>query len=204
MRRWLALAVALLAAAAGVLLLLVAVDVHRARSTLAAGDVTYRTMPHAAYWRAPQFVPGIARSLLGIDDDVAVREAFQSFKLGIPRELYFVAGDQIVAYRSAAQAMLARISDVDHNAVRRSLELNLTGVLELISFPGGDPNERQKHLPRAADDFRQAMALDPTNADAKTNLELTLRLEQNPNHRGGAQSGLGGTTAKGEESGSGY
>ncbi len=204
MKRRLALSGALLLAAGGVFLLLIAVDVHRWQSRMAAGDVAFRSNPRAASWKPAEIVPGVARGLLGVDDDLQVRQAFLSFKLGMPRQLYFVAGDQVVAYRSAAQAMLARISDGDHDKSRKSQELNLTGILELISFPGGDPNERQKHLPRAAADFRQAIVLDPTNDDAKTNLELTLRLMQNPNHRGGAQSGLGGTTAKGEESGSGY
>jgi hypothetical protein len=202
--RWVGLVAALALAAAGVGALLLAVDVHRWRGQVAAGDVAYRTDPRAAKWKPTQLLGGVAEGLLGVQDDLAARQGYLAFKLGQPRKLYFVAGDQIVAYRSSAQALLARISDGDHDTSRRAQELNMIGILELISFPGGDPNERQKHLPRAAADFRQAILLDPSNADAKTNLELTLRLMQNPNHRGGAQSGLGGTTAKGEETGSGY
>lgn len=205
MKRRLALALALLAAAAGVFLLLLAIDVHRWQARLAADDVSFRTAAaRRDLWRPPQLLPGLARGLLGLDDDLRSRQALQIFDLGHPRTIFFVAGDQTIAYRSEAQALLSRAVDTDRNRPRASQELDLLGILELIAVGGGDPGERQKYLPRAADDFRQAIGLDPTNADAKYNLELTLRLLQISHESGGARSGLGGVTARGEESGNGY
>jgi hypothetical protein len=206
MRRWLALAAAAVALAAGIFLFLLAVDVHRWQSRLAADDIAFRTAEtRHDLWQPSQLLPGdLARSLLGVDDDLRTRHALQIFRLGRERVPFFVASSQMIAYRSEAQALLSRAADSDRERPRRAQELNLLGILELIAVGGGDPAERQKYLPRAADDFRQAIALDPTNADAKFNLELTLRLLQNASQSGGARSGLGGVTARGEESGSGY
>jgi hypothetical protein len=204
-RRWLGLAAAALAAAAGVFLLLLAVDVHRWQTRIAADDVAVRTQQtRHDLWQPPQIFPGLARGLLGLDDDVRSRQALQTFQLGQPRVPFFVAGSQLIAYRSEAQALLSRASDADRDPPRRAQELNLLGILELIAVGGGDPGERQRYLPRAAEDFRQAIALDPASADAKFNLELTLRLLENARESGGARSGLGGVTARGEESGNGY
>jgi len=204
-KRRLALAGAALAIAAGVFLLLVAVDVHRWQTRVEADDVAFRTQPtRSDLWSPPQLVPEVARGLLGVDDDVDSREALRIFKLGQPRTLFFIAGPQLIAYRSAAQALLTRQIETDTNAVRRAQELNLLGILELIAVGGGDPQSRQRYLPRAAENFRNAMALDPANEDAKFNLELTLRLLEKQRQSGGAQSGLCGTTARGEETGSGY
>lgn len=205
MRRRLVLAGALLAAAAGVFLLLLAVDVHRWQTRIAADDVAFRTaITRRDLWRPPQLFPGLASGLLDVTPDVRSREALQIFKLGHPRTIFFVAGDQTIAYRSAAQAMLSRAADTDTDPPRRAQELNLLGILELIAVGDGDPGERQKFLPRAADDFRQAIDVDPADDDAKFNLELTLRLLQNSSESGGARSGLGGVTARGEETGNGY
>ncbi len=206
MKRAIALAAALLFAAAGVFLLLLAVDVHRWQSRMAADDAAYRTKPATArLWNAPHILPaGVARGLLGVDDDRRIREALQVFKLGQPRKLFFVAGPDLISFRSAAQALLTEALDSETVPPRRSQELNLLGVLELISVGGGDPERRQQVLPRAAEAFRGAMASDPTNEDAKFNLELTLRLLQKDRQGAGAQSGTGGTTARGSDTGSGY
>jgi hypothetical protein len=205
MTRRLALGAALVATAAAVFLLLLAVDVHRWPTRMAADDVAYRTAEtRRDLWQPPQIFPGLARGLLGLADDIRSRQALQLFKLGHPRAPFFVAGTQLIAYRSEAQALLSRAADDDRDPPRRAQELNLLGILELIAVGGGDPGERQKYLPRAADDFREAIVLDPTNDDAKFNLELTLRLLQNARESGGARSGLGGVTARGEETGNGY
>jgi hypothetical protein len=204
-RQKVALGSALLAAAAGVFLLLLAVDVHRWQSRMAADDVAFRTEPRRNdLWSPPQLFPGVARGLLGVRDDVESREALRIFKLGQTRKLFYLAGPQLIAYRSAAQALLTRNIDHDTNPTRRAQAHNLLGVLELIAVGGGDPQTRQRYLPRAAENFRNAILLDEQNEDAKFNLELTLRLLEKQRQTGGAQSGLGGTTARGDEIGSGY
>ncbi|MFN2628240.1 MAG: hypothetical protein ABR569_06340 [Gaiellaceae bacterium] len=206
MTRSVALAAAVVLAAAGIFLLLLAVDVNRWPTRMAADDIAYRTDPtRRNLWQAPQILPGRpARALLALDDDVQARTTLQIFKLGHARTLFFVAGPQLIFYRAAAQALLSKEIDSDRDPGRRSQELNLYGVLQLISTGDGDPQQRQQILPRAAETFRAAMAVDPANEDAKYNLELTLRLLQRNRQEGDLQNGAGGTSAHGTDTGSGY
>jgi len=205
MKRWLALGGALLAAAVGVFLLLLAVDVHRWHSRIAAGDIAVRTNPVGSHLWVPQtFLPArISRGLLGVDDDLRLRQAIQLFRLGRPGVPYYLTSTAVTAYRSEAQASFSRAIETDQEAARRSEELNLLGVLELIGVGGSDPQLLQT-VPRAADDFRNALVADPTNDDAKFNLELALRLLQRQRGGNSTQGGFGGTVAKGNQSGNGF
>lgn len=206
MKRAGAILAVLVLAATGSAVLLLALDVARTRSRVAADDVAYRTAPmRSDLWRAPHVLPGSwSRTLLGVDDDLRARRALQVFKLGRPRLLYFVAGPDLIAFRSSAQALLARSIDDEHDAARRSQELNLLGVLQLIAVGAGDPQERQTFLPRAADTFRASLASDPDNDDAKFNLELVLAMLRQQKQSGESQTGNGGTVAKGNTTGNGY
>ena len=206
MRRALGLGAALVLAAGGVVLLLLAVDVNRVETRIAADDVAYRTAPDRKnLWRPPHLLPATwSTGLLGIEEDIRARDALQVFKLGHPRVLFFVAGPDVVSFRSAAQALLARAIDGEPDGRRRSQELNMLGVLQLIAVGSGDPQERQVFLPRAADTFRASMAADAGNEDPKFNLELTLRMMEQQKQSGESESGKGGVVAKGQNAGNGY
>jgi hypothetical protein len=205
-RRGLGIAAALLLAGGGVVLLLLAVDVNRRESRMAADDLAYRTLPtRKDLWQPPHLLPaGWSAGLLGLGDDLRARQALLVFKRGKPRLLYFVAGPELISYRSAAQALLARAIDGEPDAKRRSQELNMLGVLQLIAVGTGDPQERQRFLPRAADTFRASMAADAANEDPRFNLELTLRMMQRQRQSGDTQNGKGGVAAKGQNTGNGY
>jgi hypothetical protein len=89
--------------------------------------------------------------------------------------------------------------------VRQSRLLTLYGVMTLDARPLGD-SERSNMLRNAASAFRNAIELDPTNADAKTNLEAVLSTFGpinlvGPDPEGGASSG--NTSGQGT-TGSGY
>jgi hypothetical protein len=206
MRRAIGLGAALLLAGGGVVLLLLAVDVNRVQSRIAADDVAYRTAPERRdLWHPPHLLPASwSTGLLGIEDDIRARDALHVFKLGHPRVLFFVAGPDVISFRSSAQAVLARTIDSEPDAGRRSQELNLLGVLQLIAVGNGDPQERQRFLPRAAETFRASMAADAANEDPKFNLELTLRMIQRQKQSGESQTGKGGVAAKGQNAGNGY
>jgi hypothetical protein len=205
-RRALALAAAAVLAGAGVALLLLAVDVNRQQSRIAADDVAYRTASaRNDLWRAPTLLPASwSGRLLGVGDDIRARQALLTFKRGHTRLLYFVAGPDLIAYRSASQALLARAIDSEPDARRRSQELNLLGVLQLIAVGTGDPQERQRFLPRAAETFRASLAADAANEDPKFNLELVLRLLHQQRQSSESQNGKGGVAAKGRNNGNGY
>jgi hypothetical protein len=205
MKRWLALAGAAVLAAASVFLLLLAIDTHRWQHKIAAGDIALRTDPGGGrLWTPTTILPaGISRGLLGVGDDVKLRGALQLFRLSRPRVPYYLTNNSIVAYRSEAQAALSRAIETERNPVRRAEETNLLGVLELIGVGGADPQLAQT-VPQAADDFRNAVTLDPENADAKYNLELALRLLSRQHNGGAAQSGFGGTVAHGRQLGGGF
>jgi hypothetical protein len=205
-RRAAGLGAALVLAAGGAVLLLLAVDVNRVESRVAADDVAYRTAPaRKDLWRAPHLLPATwSTRLLGIEDDIRARDALRVFKLGHPRVLFFVAGPDVISFRSSAQALLARAIDSEPDARRRSQELNMLGVLQLIAVGNGDPQERQRFLPRAAETFRASMAADAANDDPKFNLELTLRMMENQKQSGESQNGKGGVAAKGQNAGNGY
>jgi hypothetical protein len=207
MRRLLVLALAVLLAAAGVFLLLLAVDVHRWQTRIATGDVNYRTDPvHRALWTPSQILPGApARSLLGVDDDLADREALQALKLGRPRVISYAASPRDLAARAAAQALLSRAAELDHDPARRGQQLNLLGVVELIAVGTANRQDQQRFLPQAIDTFREAIAVDPRAHDARYNLELALRMVKKRRQSGGeSQNGRGGIAARGRGSGTGY
>jgi len=198
-------AAAALSAAAGVFLLLLAVDVHRWHEALDAGDVAYRTAPAEAEWSPAQVLPGgLARSLLGVADDVRTREALRAFKLSHPRRGVFLTPVSIVHARTVAQALLTRAASADHDAARRGQELNLAAIYLLIALDPFDTGARAQSLLQAADGFRAALASDPTNADAAYNLELTLRLLAGHEPSGRAQQGRSGPHASSVGAGSGY
>jgi hypothetical protein len=192
-------------AAAGIALLLLAVDVHRWQSGIAAGDVAYRTRPGAADWTPSQLLPGgLARSLLHVADDVRAREALRAFKGSHPRRGVFLTPVSIVHARTIAQTLLTRAAADDRDAARRSQELNLAAVYLMIALDPFDPGARSQSLVQAADGFRAALASDPANADAAYNLELTLRLLAGHGPSGRAQEGRSGPHASSVGAGSGY
>lgn len=156
-------------------LALLATDVLRWNGALQAGDVRYRAVPNASgLWSAGASVPGgLAREMLGIDDDLAFRRAVRDLelsKLG-GRTSY---QPQLVLRRAAAEARLQALAAAGGDPVRRSRATSLLGVLELAT-PTTDPRERATLLGRAVTDLQKAIALDPNNEEAKYNLEVALR-----------------------------
>src|SRR5206468_9276829 len=87
MRRALGFAAAVVLAAAGVVALLLAFDVARTHSRIAADDVAYRTAPRRSdLWQAPHVLPASwSLTLLRLDADLRARRALHGFKPGHPR-----------------------------------------------------------------------------------------------------------------------
>ena len=190
--RWLSAAVA--ATVAAVFLLLLALDIGSWQTTLARGDVRFKTAPtRADLWRPKEILPfHLSRRLLDLDDDIAYRETLRSFWLARPHANRW-AETNVDALRSKATVALANFLRTSANPYRRSQAANLLGVMGLGLAASDDPGQRLRFLLYASKSFRGALTMDQNNEDAKFNLELTLRLlRQQPTSTGGGAAHVDG------------
>jgi hypothetical protein len=182
------------ALAGAVLLLLLATDVRGWSARFAADDLRYRANPVPEnLWTPTQLVPfGLARNILGINDDIQYRRALRAFRLARPLEsnLYNV---KFSTLRAEAQVQMAEIADRGNDLARRSQAANLLGVLG-FAMAARDLDLRATFLRDAIASFRQAIALDVTNDDALFNLEFALQeqnISQEQQQRGSSNSNSG-------------
>jgi hypothetical protein len=193
----------------GTALLLLALDVSRLESAFADDDVRYRAAPEETLWEPTEIVPvGIARGLLAVDDDVRFRRALRGVRLSHPETPGF-SDPAYVVHRNDATAWLIDVVQRDDDDSRRSAAANLLGILSFADAIA-DYENRGRLLEGAAGRFRQAIAFDPRNEDAKFNLELTLSRSQGlelTESGGGTAPSPGGKGARGAgagDPGSGY
>jgi hypothetical protein len=188
---------------------LLAIDVATTSASLRDDDVRYRARPTERLWEPRQLVPGgIARTLVGVDDDLLFRRALRATRLSHPESPGF-SDPSYVVNRADASAWLTDVVQGDSSNERRSAAANLLGVLS-FSDAIADYSNRGRLLASAAGRFRQAISLDPENDEAKHNLELTLSRSKGlelSESGGGTNPSPGGKGAKGAgagEGGSGY
>lgn len=170
------LVVAVLCGALAVLLVLVARDVGHWETTIREGDVAA-----AARGAGPRMSPAVdetlpfspARTLLGIDDDVRFRRAVTLFRRAYPRGEEFQGSPEGAAARIRAETALATVIRKDGNRRRASVASNLLGILTVVDAAAA-PAEGAV-IDRSVVEFQNAIRLDPSNAQAKTNLELLLQ-----------------------------
>ena len=174
--RALMLAVGALAAAA--VLAVLAVDVLHTRDSLAAGDVRYAAGPgQEDLWVSSSILPfHAARRLLGTDDDLAYRRAARLFLLSQPRTPS-LARFTLAPIRAETEAALTTAAAHETDRTRKSELVNMLGVLN-VSRAAGDALASPRALRDSIVFFRRAIRLDSSNADAKTNLELVLRVRR--------------------------
>jgi hypothetical protein len=159
--------------AAAVFMLLLAADARGWGKRMASDDLRFAASPVPGnLWQPSELAPfGLARSVLGIDDDVQYRKAVRLFRLGRPLEN--LSARSIEALRAQAQVALASVSQTGSDRVRRSQAENLLGVLNL-SLAVRDSTLATTFLHNAIASFQDAIALDDSNADARFNLEYAL------------------------------
>lgn len=201
---------ALACLALAVTLVLLAIDVSRSDEALASGDVRFRRAPDApAIWDFDDLLPAAAgRRALGIEDDLAFREALRRLRLG-RLEDPIISDPELAIRRNEAQARLEEIVTSDADDATRSRAAGLVGVLGLSRFVY-ETEERDALLAATVASLRLAIELDPGNVEAKYNLELAYQrgrgLEMTEGS-GGANPSPGGSGSKGAgagQPGSGY
>jgi hypothetical protein len=180
------LVVALIAIAA--LLALLAADVRAWPSSIAAGDAVYQVAPLEARWApSTRLRESISRRLLGVQDDLDARKALQEFRANVDVKARPDNAVQVAGARASAEGALARVARLP-GAARASQAETLLGVLSFGDFSqGGQITQAQQ----AVAAFQSAVKLDPTNDDAKYDLELLLLQLIARGVRPGSQSGAG-------------
>jgi hypothetical protein len=173
---WFALWVlAALAVPVGIALALLAVDVLRAPGQLRADDRRFQTDPlrPEGLWDVGFMPRDASERLLALEDDLAYRRLAAVYAAVEPGKVEVEGVPELETLRAEAQTELARASAEETERERRSRLLTMRGVIALAERPAG-PEERRRMLEEAASIFRQAVDLDPSNVDAKTNLEAAL------------------------------
>ena len=200
MIRRLAAAAALLAIAS--LLVLLARDVWHWQRAIGDADARAAIAPISPNaWEANTTLPwGLARRLLGVDDDLAFRRT-SMLAIGTASR---TQSNDTQRERSIVETALARIARDDPNPVRASRAADYLGVL-LYSDPASPdqapnayldptqtgPSSQQTPEEKAIAQFVNAVRLDPNNDNAQRNLEAMLRLPQPPHNQGTPQAGGG-------------
>jgi hypothetical protein len=170
---------------------LVAVDVGRVHDRMRSGDRVLAANPAAdVRWTPSTIVPGDPASrLLGVDDDVRLREAIRAFAIAQRTPTGFDNGQQRTLRRDAAEGALEGVvlSGSPLQVARADV---LLGVLAFgtSSAPAGvtPPGER------SVEAFTEAARLDPTDLAAKLDLEIALRALAPAGTRPGSGPSAGG------------
>lgn len=183
---------------------LLARDVANAGSALSEGDIEYRASPEkVGLWRAGEVVPfDLATSLIGTQDDVEMRRAVRSLRLArLADPTVSLSDPRIALLRNDAQARLDAIVAGAKDPKQRSRAAGLLGVLGLARLVS-ETQDRVALLSATVATLQLAIALDPSNDEAKYNLELALQRArgiqltegaggQNPSPGGSGSSGAG-------------
>lgn len=199
--------VATLAVAASAILVVLGVDILRTPERIAADDLRFASAPHRqrSLWTGAETLPGrpVAR-VLATDDDLAYRRAVWLFARVVRGNIQRTT-PELEALRGSVVLELSERSREERDPVRRAQLLNAAGVFSLSRFSSFAP-EQERTLRVALDTFRNAVRLDPENADARANLELVLRAADAANLPGeDPEAGSAGGTGAGQSSpGSGY
>jgi len=176
-KRALTMAASVLAAAVGAFLLVLAFDAQRWREQTAADDASFRAFPLApGAWEQSTVLPrAFVRTAIGAEDDMAYREGVRAFFLARPRARGVFQLPELEASRGEAQIALTQLFRYDDDDVRRAHIGTLLGALALAVSPQQDVEQRVTTLEAAIAYLQETVRLDPTNEDAKFNLESALR-----------------------------
>jgi hypothetical protein len=180
------LVLALVAVAA--FLALLAADVRAWPGSFARGDAAYDVAPLDAQWTpSTRLRPGLSRGLLGVQDDLATRKALQEYRANVAVQPRLDNAVQVAGARASAERALARVARLP-GAARASQAETLIGVMAFGDFSQGG---QEGQAEQAVSAFQSGVKLDPSNVDAKYDLELLLLQLIARGVRPGSQAGAG-------------
>jgi hypothetical protein len=186
---------------------LVARDAAAIRRGFEGGDLAFKAQPAAErLWKIDTRVPYSTRAF-GVEDDLLYRRALRAFAVDARRGENPYDFDR-PAFRAEAQATLSGAEESALAAPLRSKAASLQGVLtfeEAIADPVNGP----ALMRQVVGDFERAVRIDPSNEEAKYNLEYLLRLmdpsaarlrirENIPAYRPGRSAPGGGPSREGQ------
>jgi hypothetical protein len=180
--RWFLVGAAAVCLALAAFAAMAARDAGEWRNAFRAGDVEAASTARDASpsWSVAELAPfGLVRGILGVDDDLAFRRAVVLFRRSHTGIQSFDTGLKGTALRVQAEAALARAIRSDKDKARAGAAENMLGILAVVdsTIPGGASTP----LERAIFQFQDAIHLDPSNDEAKKNLELIYQLTAPPN-----------------------
>ena len=153
---------------------LVARDAAAVRSAFDRSDLAFEAQPAAErLWKIDTRIPLVERGL-AIEDDLMYRRALRAFAVDARRaeNPYDFSRP---AFRAEAQATLGSAERSELAAPLRSKAAMLQGVLTFEESIA-DPVNGSNLVRQALGDFTRAIRIEPSNEEAKYNLELLLRL----------------------------
>jgi hypothetical protein len=180
--------------AVAVLAALLAADVRGWPSAFAQGDAVFAVAPGKATWTPSATLGGASEWLLETRDDVAFRRALQLYAVAAATPDRLDTAVELQTLRSQAENALA-------NASRGRYASQAGTLLGILAFEANASGTDSNAADAAVADFANAVRADPTNAAAKYDLELLLRLTTAHGARQGA--GQGGSFGKGGRRGAG-
>jgi hypothetical protein len=188
-----------------VLAALLAGDVRARHSALVVGDAAYAAMPSQASWTTQPRLGGVSEALLGVRDDLQLRDALQRYVDASKLHLRLDNALAVESARARAQDALEQVSRA-RDPRRASQVLTLLGILAYRASASGGA---QSQVDAAISDFTDAVRADPANEQAAYDLELLLRLTASRGSRiepgqGGGFGRTGHRGAGGGQPGSGY
>lgn len=156
-----------------------AVDVLRLPGAIAADDARYAGAPmrQRDLWDSASFLPWRpAERILDVGDDLAYRKVIWSVRL-VPSAAQVQGPNQpqLEARRGKAVIEVAERANREKERRRQAQLLNINGVFIFQRITTYTAFDHDRLLREAIGNFRSAVRLDPSNADARANLEMAVR-----------------------------
>jgi hypothetical protein len=185
---------------------LLAADLRAWPPALERGEAIAVVSPRHASWTPSTHLGGLAGSMLGVGDDVALRHGIALYREVTGQREFLNNELDVESLRERAERVLGGPAASADPSIA-SQARTLLGILAFSASARGGGGASQADA--AISDFTDAATLDPSNTAAKFNLELLLRLSaaEGSRRQSSAATGFGSTgrhAGAGGSPGSGY